>query len=362
MKLLHKAFARWKSDGMRGLVRATGRRIFGNRLRCYRDLRQLFKGKKGLELGGPSWPFGMDGQFPVYRIADCLDNCNFFRQTIWEGEIREGATFRFNPRRPGGHQYILEATELTTIYSETYDFALSSHMLEHTANPVKAITEWLRVLKPGGTLFLVVPHKDGTFDHRRPITALQHLIEDFERDTSETDLTHLPEILSLHDLAMDPPAGTLEQFTERSLKNLENRCLHHHVFDTQLVVELIDHIGLQIRAVEVTLPYNIFMIAQKLTSGQKPDNGPFLASDAAYRRLSPFRSDWVRSLGTTHSEMQSGKDTRHALSTGTNRQPGLPASALDDFASTTAYVSDSLSFPILSAWPLLSASPFSPFT
>ncbi len=48
------------------------------------------------------------------------------------------------------------------------------------------------------------------------------------------------------------------------------------------------------------------------------------------------------------------QDTGHALSTGTNRQPGLPASALDDFASATADVSDYLSFPILSAWPVLS--------
>src|SRR5271165_5145609 len=175
-------------------------------------------------------------------------------------------------------------------------------MLEHTANPLKAISEWLRVLKPGGTLFLVLPHKDGTFDHRRPITTIQHLIEDFERETTEADLTHLPEILSLHDLAMDPPAGTLEQFKERSLKNLENRCLHHHVFDTELVVELVDHMGLQIRAVEVSLPYNIFMIAQKPTSEQKPENGRFLASDAKYRRFSPFPSDHRVEMATAHPE------------------------------------------------------------
>jgi SAM-dependent methyltransferase len=180
-------------------------------------------------------------------------------------------------------------------------------MLEHTANPIKAISEWLRVLKPNGTLVLVVPHRDGTFDHRRPITTLEHLIEDFERGTTEADLTHLPEILSLHDLPMDPPAGTPEQFKERSERNLENRCLHHHVFDTRLAIELAAHMGLQIRAVEATKPYNIFMIAQKLGSDQKPDNGQFLAGNAAYHRDSPFPSDKARGMAKHQAEMQSAR-------------------------------------------------------
>jgi SAM-dependent methyltransferase len=298
MSLVAKVVARWKSDGMKGLARATRRRIFGNALRSYGPLRPLFRDKKGLELGGPSWPFSNTGQFPVYQLAACIDNCNFFRKTIWKGEIREGATFRFNPRRPEGHQYILEATELTPIPPETYDFVLSSHMLEHTANPIKAISEWLRVLKPNGTLVLVVPHRDGTFDHRRPITTLAHLIEDFQLGTTEDDLTHLPGILSLHDLPMDPPAGTPEQFKERSLKNFENRCLHHHIFDTRLAIELTAHLGLQIRAVEATMPYNIFMIAHKLGADQKPDNTPFLTGDAEYRQHSPFPSDRARGMAT----------------------------------------------------------------
>jgi SAM-dependent methyltransferase len=303
MELVQKVAKKWKSEGLPGLVRAVRRRIVGNRLKCYRSLRPLFRDKKGLELGGPSWTFTKTGQFPVYQIAACIDNCNFFRKTIWEGEIREGASFRFNPSRPAGHQYILEATELTTIGSEAYDFVLSSHMLEHSANPIKALSEWLRVVRPGGTLLLVLPHRDGTFDHRRPITPLEHLIDDFRRDTSEADLTHLPEILELHDLAMDPPAGTPEQFKERSQKNLENRCLHHHVFDTALVVALIDHMGLQICAVEVTLPYNIYFVARKPARGQKPDNSPFLADDAEYHRQSPFPSDRVRGMATNQAGM-----------------------------------------------------------
>ena len=71
----------------------------------------------------------------------------------------------------------------------------------------------------------------GRFDHRREPTEVAHLLEDYERNTLEDDLTHLPEILQKHDLSMDSGVGTTEEFHLRSLNNFENRCLHHHVFD-----------------------------------------------------------------------------------------------------------------------------------
>jgi SAM-dependent methyltransferase len=40
------------------------------------------------------------------------------------------------------------------------DFVISSHVIEHFYDPVKAIEEWLRVVKPGGYVFIIAPHKD----------------------------------------------------------------------------------------------------------------------------------------------------------------------------------------------------------
>ena len=39
-------------------------------------------------------------------------------------------------------------------------------------------------------------------------------------------------------LQLDPAAGDAEAFKARSLDNAANRCLHHHVFDTDLAVRL----------------------------------------------------------------------------------------------------------------------------
>ena len=266
-------------------------KVIPDRLRCHALERHAFAGKTGIEFGGPSSIFGARGIFPVYPLAAGIDNCNFDYQTLWEGQIKPQGGFQFDRRREPGRQFVAEATDLHFLADGGYDFVLSSHMLEHSANPLKALREWLRLIKPGGTLLLVLPHRDGTFDHRRPVTQLVHLVEDFERRMGEDDLTHLPEILQLHDLRRDPEAGGFEAFKARCERNRENRGLHHHVFDTRLAIELLDHVGVQIRAVESTFPFHIATLATRLAPGQRPDNTEFLGTHAHYRRTSPFRSD-----------------------------------------------------------------------
>jgi len=241
--------------------------------------------KRGIEIGGPSPEvFGPH----IYPIVGSLDNVNFSCKTVWEGSLEQGNTFVFHPSRPPGRQYILEATALVGIPSASYDFLLSSHALEHTANPILALREWLRVLKQNGVIVLVLPHKDGTFDWRRPTTTLDHLKDDFERGADEHDLSHLPEILKLHDLSRDPPAGDFESFKARSLKNFENRCLHHHTFTALSAVTLLNYVGVQIVSVETFLPQNIIVVALK---SQTANNASFLDSSARCYQQSPFHSD-----------------------------------------------------------------------
>jgi SAM-dependent methyltransferase len=289
--MIKKISAKLKSEGISGLLRTVSRRVLPLHLTYYQHCRPFFQGKIGLEIGGPSGIFGRYGFLPVYTIAARIDNCNFGNQTIWEGTIKQGATFHYDKRHAPGDQYITEATNLSFITSSSYDFILSSHTLEHVANPLQALSEWIRVLKEQGLLVLVVPHKDGTFDHRRPVTSLAHMIQDFEQQSTEGDMTHLEEILSLHDLTMDPEAGDLQIFKQRSERNLQNRTLHHHVFDTRLAVEVIHHMGMQILAVEVMQPYHIFLIVQKPMRDQEVQNDRFRRTQVAPVWHSPFPSD-----------------------------------------------------------------------
>lgn len=205
----------------------------------------LFMGKSGLEVGGPSSIFDKKGEIPIYQHLKNLDGCNFSNKTIWEGKIESGLNYEYFEDKKG-FQYISEATDLSSISDSSYDFVISSNCLEHIANPLKAIQEWLRVVRNDGLLLLILPNKDFCFDHNRPITTFAHLIKDFQQDVQEDDLTHLDEILNLHDLDLDKPAGNPERFKERSLKNYENRALHHHVFDVNLLEEIFHYFNLKI--------------------------------------------------------------------------------------------------------------------
>jgi SAM-dependent methyltransferase len=262
-------------------------------LAAHVELRAYLEGATALEIGGPSRVFGRFGLLPVYHLAGRVDNCNFASDTMWKREIRAGATYKFSKGRAVGQQYIAEATSLPFIEPSSYDLVLSSHTLEHIANPLRALQGLIRILRDNGLLVIVLPHRDGTFDHRRPVTTIEHLIEDLNNDTGEEDLAHLEEILALHDLARDPRAGNFTAFANRSRKNLENRCLHHHVFDTRLAVEVVHCVGLQILAVEVVRPYHIFVIARKQRAGDKLDNERFRGIGSAPVWTSPFPSDWL---------------------------------------------------------------------
>ena len=211
------------------------------------------KSLEGIEVGGPSKIFKR--QIPVYGNCSELSFVNFSNNTIWEGQISDSVNYY---QKKIGKQYIAEAANLSIFSDKKFDFLLSSNCLEHVANPIKAMSEWKRITS--GNIILLVPRKDFNFDHKRPITLFEHLVDDFNNDVDESDLTHLDEILSLHDLELDPPAGSLEQFHQRSLDNFNNRCLHHHVFDNKLVLEICDYLGMSILEQTVTKKDWIFLI------------------------------------------------------------------------------------------------------
>jgi len=56
-----------------------------------------------------------------------------------------------------------------------YDYIFSSHCLEHLENPVKALRYWKTRLKPGGCLFLYLPHPD--MEYWLPQNNPRHLHE-----------------------------------------------------------------------------------------------------------------------------------------------------------------------------------------
>jgi hypothetical protein len=98
-------------------------------------------------------------------------------------------------------------------------------------NPIQALQEWSRVVKSGGVIFLIVPHRDASPElARREVTTFVELLDAFEQDyTVET----MPK-------AIEEAAGGPRE--------------HYWVFDLDLLVGLVEwcsvDLGLNLKVVE----------------------------------------------------------------------------------------------------------------
>jgi len=235
MEIINRIIFRLKNQGLINLVKKgfqkLGNAIIPRRINKVKFYIKEFKNKMGLEIGGPSNVFLNNGPIPIYSQVKSLDNLDFSNQTIWYD--RNSNLFTVNGAVLGKN-FILEASNLSSIKENTYDFILSSETLQHMANPILGLFEWNRVLKIGGNLLLILPNPIKTFDHKREITMWNHLIDDYNRDMQEDDMTHYDEIILKHDLSRDRLAGNINEFRERCKKNKILRAMHQHVFDQQL--------------------------------------------------------------------------------------------------------------------------------
>jgi SAM-dependent methyltransferase len=214
--------------------------------------------KTGVEIGGPS----QTGNTIIYENATVLDNVIFSRDTVWSSH--QSADYHYYKNKTG-KVIVNDAVNIFQIYDEAYDFCFSSHSLEHIANPLKAVREWLRIIKPNGHIIIIVPEKSVCFDHKRSYSKFSSLLSQYEKNVGEDDLSTLPEILLNHDLRMDPPAGDLGAFTKRSLDNFNNRCLHHYVYNDELLMEICNYFNCEFVYKE-TRGLNRWFIMKKKTS------------------------------------------------------------------------------------------------
>jgi predicted SAM-dependent methyltransferase len=124
------------------------------------------------------------------------------------------------------------------------DFVIANHFLEHCENPIGAVEAFLRVLKPGGIVYLAVPDKRFTFDSNRPVTGLQHLIRDYREGPGWSREEHFKDWRALaEDKFRDDPARSMETLKDGSYS------IHFHVWTFAEVLELIMYLKRDLRLV-----------------------------------------------------------------------------------------------------------------
>jgi SAM-dependent methyltransferase len=92
-------------------------------------------------------------------------------------------------------------TDALNLPGGPFDFIFSSHCLEHLTNPVQALEHWAGRLRPGGVLFLYLPHPD--MEYWLPQNCRKHLHQWWPEDMEDLvrDLGFVDVIRSDRDLA-----------------------------------------------------------------------------------------------------------------------------------------------------------------
>jgi GT2 family glycosyltransferase/SAM-dependent methyltransferase len=127
-----------------------------------------------------------------------------------------------------------DGEQLATIEDESQDFVVANHLLEHTEDPISTIANWLRVLRPGGVIYMAVPDKRHTFDIDREPTPVEHMIRDYEVGPEGSRREHF------EDWARHVERVSEERVGERAdvLQRI-GYSIHTHVFTERTLIELL---------------------------------------------------------------------------------------------------------------------------
>jgi predicted SAM-dependent methyltransferase len=131
---------------------------------------------------------------------------------------------------------------LGSFADESVDFVIANHFLEHCEDPIGALANMLRTVRPGGVVYVAVPDKHSTFDRNRPLTPFEHLVRDHTDGPAGSRHAHFDEWVRLVDLVGDDRAA--EAAAQREAMNYS---IHYHVWDswtiTDFVVRAREHVA-----------------------------------------------------------------------------------------------------------------------
>jgi SAM-dependent methyltransferase len=181
----------------------------------------------GIEVGPGASPFPIPLHCDVL-YADRLSGSELVKE-LYRGQLREDL---IEP------DLLADLENPADIAESSVDFIVACHVIEHSRNPIGALAECWRRLKPRGQLVLVVPDMRKTFDRKRATTPLAHFILDFTEPSRERDRQHYEEFYRLaFETAPDKLASTVEA------KYQEQYAIHYHTWTYESFGEMVSWVG-----------------------------------------------------------------------------------------------------------------------
>lgn len=151
---------------------------------------ESLRGKEGIEFGGTTELFYEPRNNMMLYPFVKLDGANIFD----DNHFNDLSGYDFNYFYGVGKRYNVDASDEEGIknINKKYDFIVTSHVIEHMANPIKSIELWKKhILNDGGYILTIIPYYKECFDRNRPLTTIEHLIEDYQNNVDESDTTHI---------------------------------------------------------------------------------------------------------------------------------------------------------------------------
>lgn len=128
---------------------------------------------KGIELGRAA--------HNPFNLEDCINVAPEERQDFWK-QSQFDVCGTFAPIDLYG------TAESIPVEDHTYDYIISSHVIEHVPNPIKAFLEWDRVLKDKGIIYMIFPKRGADKnDIGRQLSPLMDFVKQYNDPQPLTD-------------------------------------------------------------------------------------------------------------------------------------------------------------------------------
>ena len=180
------------------------------------DVALRFLRGEGIEIGALDFPLRLPGGARV-RYVDYLDEAGL--REGYKGTLREGRPLVVP-------DVVDDGARLASFADASLDFVIANHMLEHVEDPIAALQHQLRVLRPGGILYLTLPDARESFDAPRERTTPEHLLRD-HRDGPQVSRREHYEECARH------IEGHRGEILTKRVREMEAECLrpHFHVWE-----------------------------------------------------------------------------------------------------------------------------------
>ena len=207
--------------------------------RKHHDAAHYFCKGFGLEIGALCNPYLFNSDCKLH-YADIFEN-NELRKIIDDIPLSN-----LYPNKFVKLDYILKPPKylLDKINSDKFNFVYSSHVVEHTPNPISALNDQLRVIKKRGLVYVVIPNKKNTYDKKRKVTPASVLINKFEKNIYDHTIDEALDVVknttthNLYESHKDNPLDMAKKMI------IEKQGIHHyHVFDETNTLEILVYLS-----------------------------------------------------------------------------------------------------------------------